>query len=153
MDMQDDVTGFRRRLGERIAEVVTKFPTKTAAADAAGITLEQLRRWIGGDVKVPVEGLWRLSQAGNVDFSWLCGAVGTVVPIPGRVFQEPVLRDVLMALADVIASDGVIFHPDRFAALVLDLHDYEIERRAAEGADTDRDGIVRIIRFAARSQR
>lgn len=156
MDMSDDAAEFRIQLGRRIAEVVAKFATKTAASEAAGITSEQLNRWIAGQVKVPVDGLWRLAAAADIDFCWLCSGKTNVIPIPpsGRAFHERVLRDVLMALADVIATEGVTFEPGRFADLAFDLHDYVVERRAQAGADAaDLAGIARLITHAARARR
>lgn len=155
MDMsEEDVTAFRQLLGQRIAETVGKFPTKAAAAECAGITAEQINKWIAGTVKVPVEGMLRLARGADVDFCWLCCGPRDVVAIRGgRVFQEAVLRDVLASLATVIASEGVTFAPDRFAELVFDLHDYVIQRRAQDGAEADLQGIAHFITLAARSRR
>lgn len=61
---------FRSDLGARIAKIAARFPTKTAAAETAGVSLEQLNKWIRGEVKVPFEGLKALADAVNVDFSW-----------------------------------------------------------------------------------
>lgn len=156
MDISDDAGEFRLALGRRIGDVVGKFPTKTAAADAAGITLEQLNKWIAGTVKVPVEGLWRLSRESNTDFSLLCTGANNIYTIRSpraRPFQEEVLRDVLGAFAKVIGEEGVTFDPKRFADLAFAMHDYVIERRTKDGVDADLDGITRFISLATRSQR
>jgi hypothetical protein len=156
MDMSEDAGGFRVALGQRIAETVGKYPTKTAAAEAAGITLEQLNKWINGTVKVPVEGLWRLSRGSHPDFSWLCTGTANVLairPPRARPFQEEVLRDVLAAFSRVIASEGVTFDPERFGDLVFDLHDYVVDRRSREGGDADLEGITHFISLATRSRR
>lgn len=154
-----DTPGFRAQLGRRIAETAAKFPTKSAAADVASVSLEQFNRWIAGDVKVPVEALWRLAQAGGVDFCWLCSGqdhrpahVMQFRPA-GRVLHESAMREVLMALAEVIATDGVVFAADKFADLTLALHDYLVERRAQDGAGADLSGIPNLIALAARAQR
>ena len=152
-----EVTRFRAELGQRIASVAAMFPTKTAAAEAAGVTPEQLNRWIGGTVKVPTEALWRLAKGQNVDFIWLASgerprsAEITALHPGGRVIQEAALRDVLMALAEVTASEGLTFKsPDKYADLVLALHDYLIERRARDGAGADLTGMAQIIVLASR---
>lgn len=67
----EDQDVFRRELGTRIATIVSRFPTKAAAAEAAGISVEQLNKWIRGDVKVATDGLKSLSDAVNADLSWL----------------------------------------------------------------------------------
>ncbi|MCO8146883.1 hypothetical protein NHN26_16895 [Rhodovulum tesquicola] len=61
----------RQRLGERIAQVVERYDTKSAAARAAGITAEQLNKWIKGTVKVPVDGCRALAEGVGADLSWL----------------------------------------------------------------------------------
>lgn len=62
---------FRRELGARIGKIVARFPTKSEAAGAAGVSVEQLNKWIAGSVKVPADGVKALADAANVDFSWL----------------------------------------------------------------------------------
>ncbi len=159
MDGNHNVTEFRKALGGRLRETVGKFPTKSAASAVAGVTVEQLNKWIDGTVKVPVESLWRLADAAGVDFCWLCagrehdhGEVATIRPTVcgGRVIQEAALMDVLSALAVAMADDGVVFAPDRFGDLVLALHDYlVIERR---GAAADLGALRNVIRLAGRTR-
>lgn len=73
-DMDEGQLEFRRELGARIGLAAGLFPTKSAAATAAGITLEQFNKWIRGEVKVPVESLKELAFLAKVDFVWLvCG--------------------------------------------------------------------------------
>ncbi|WP_372395153.1 helix-turn-helix transcriptional regulator (plasmid) [Azospirillum sp. HJ39] len=156
MDMSGDVSAFRIALGKRIAEVVSKYATKAAAAETAGVTVEQLNKWIAGTVKVPLEALWRLAEGSNIDLSWLCVGQRNVVSIRlprERPFQEPVLRDVLMALAEVIGSEGVTFQPDHFPGIVFDLHDYVCDRRAKGADDADLGGITHFISLGMRAQR
>jgi transcriptional regulator with XRE-family HTH domain len=147
----DEVTLFRSELGARIAEVVSQFPTKAAAAEAAGVTPEQLNRWISGQVKVPVDGLWRLAKAREIDFSWLCTGPSKVVGMHPRMFQPAALRDALMCLAEVTATEGLTFKsPEKYAELVFALHDFLIERRARDGADADLTGMDKIIVLASK---
>jgi hypothetical protein len=134
---------------------VGKFPTKAAAAKVADVSVEQLNRWSAGDVKVPVDALWRLAEAANIDFCWLWSGTGsrevTVLRPAGRVLHEPALRDVLTVLARVMA-DGVVFGPDRFAELVLQLHDHVVQSRTGAGTDLDLSDLGTIIRLAAQAQ-
>ncbi|MGY0794326.1 hypothetical protein ACW7BJ_33680 [Azospirillum argentinense] len=155
MDMQDEEEGFRAQLGRRIGETVDRYPTKSAAAQAANISVDQLNRWINGTGKVSVEGLWGLARGVDVDFGWLCAGERAAEPIPAvRVFQVDVLRDVLAAMATVIADEQVTFDPNAYPELVFDLHDYVIDQRARQGAETaDLSGITRIISLATRSKR
>lgn len=75
--IEDAARAYREVLGQRIETVVREhFPTKSAAAIAAGISVEQLNKWIRGTVKVPTDGLYSLSRAADVDFSWLVSGDG-----------------------------------------------------------------------------
>lgn len=152
----DTVTEFRVELGRRIAEAVEKFPTKSAASAVVGVSVEQLNKWIAGEVKVPVDALWRLALEGGTDFCWLVtgrisilNEVATLHPA-GRPIQESALREVLMSLAEVIESEGVIFSPERFADLTFALHDHVVKLRAQHGGDVDLEGLANVIRLAAR---
>lgn len=62
---------YRAQLGARIEQVVARLGSRKAASAAAGVTAEQLAKWIAGTVKVPVEALRDLAQAANDDFAWL----------------------------------------------------------------------------------
>lgn len=113
----DRLHEFREALGRRIDQVVAKFSTKAAAAAAAGVTLEQLNKWIAGQVKVPVEALYRLAESAPADFAWL--ATGDAARI-----DEPTLRLVLTAIAAAQAEHDTRFDPAKFASAVLVIHDY-----------------------------
>lgn len=67
---------YREALGRRLSEVVEKFETKSAAALAGGVTLEQFNKWLKGAVKVPADALYAIAKEANVDFSWLVTGEG-----------------------------------------------------------------------------
>lgn len=114
----DDLYAYREALGKRIADVVGRFSTKAAAAAAAGVTVEQLNKWITGTVKVPAEALYRLTAATTpADLAWL--ATGE----PQRI-DEATLRAALTAIAETQAEMGTRFDPAKFASAVLAIHDY-----------------------------
>jgi transcriptional regulator with XRE-family HTH domain len=145
---------FRCDLGERLSWVVERFKTKAQAASAAGVTVEQLNKWMAGTVRVPVEALWRLAQVAEVDYRWLCaGSSDTglaVQPGQGRTLRTEVMQDVLRAMVSVTASgDVIVANPERFAELALALHDYVIEQKA-KSAPVDLDAMSNVIRLASR---
>ncbi len=72
-------------MGARIGQCVDFIDKKSDAAAAAGVSAEQLNKWIKGTVKVPVEALRLLAGASGVDFSWL--ATGDGVPPNQRPVQ------------------------------------------------------------------
>lgn len=160
MDMSGGVSELRLALGKRIAEyVATRYASKTAAAEAIGWTTDQINSWIAGRSKVPFEALHRLSAGADDDLIWLCIGPRKVLPFQAprqRPFLEEVLKDVLVALAEVIEEDGVTFRPDRFAELVFDLHDYLCDQRNRDGADSQPEAlgnVTHFIRIAAQARR
>jgi transcriptional regulator with XRE-family HTH domain len=71
MAESDEQQEYREALGGRIHACVASMSTKAAAAEVAGVTVEQLNKWIKGQVKVPVDALRLLAQASRTDFGWL----------------------------------------------------------------------------------
>lgn len=80
-----DTQIFRSNLGVRVGYCTDKIGKKSGAATVAGVSAEQLNKWIKGTVKVPVEALRLLAEAADVDFSWL--ATGEGVPPTNRPMQ------------------------------------------------------------------
>lgn len=72
---------YREALGLRLLEVTKKFDTKSDAASAGGVSVEQFNKWLKGAVKVPADALYAIAQKADVDFSWL--ATGEGGPLRG----------------------------------------------------------------------
>lgn len=149
----DDLEEFRRELGTRLSETAARFRSKSAAAEAAGVTLEQFNKWLAGTVKVPVEGLWRVAKAAGVDFKWLCAgdAAGLAArPVGDRALRAEVMAEVLKAMIGATTDGDVVYaSPEKFAELAIALHDYVIDQRRAD-ALVDLTQMGRIIRLASR---
>lgn len=79
-DAESSQDNYRVELGERLALALTRAKNKGDAALAAGISGEQLNKWVRGDVKVPAEGLRALAAYTRVDFSWLVTGDGEMLP-------------------------------------------------------------------------
>ncbi|SDR16055.1 S24 family peptidase [Pseudovibrio sp. Tun.PSC04-5.I4] len=73
---------FRIELGRRIEEIVGKYQTKSEAAEIAGVSVEQLNKWISGKVKVPVEGVHSLAAGMDIDLSWVFTGVQALTSKP-----------------------------------------------------------------------
>lgn len=84
-NLESDTLVFRANLGARIGYCADLVGKKVDAASVAGVTTEQLNKWIKGTVKVPIEALRRLAITADVDFSWL--ATGEGVAPPGGPVQ------------------------------------------------------------------
>ncbi|MCZ4281683.1 helix-turn-helix transcriptional regulator [Kiloniella laminariae] len=154
-----DPEKYRTELGKRIQTVVERFPSKSAAALAAGVTVEQLNKWCRGTVKVPVEGLSALADLGGVGLGWLCGDAkrSSDNVIYADFDKQPdnldrsVVQSVLKSLIMIMREEDLeMVSPDRFAELVIALHDYVVEQNG-EGT-MDVDSMANIIRLAARER-
>lgn len=147
--IDQDVSGggaaYREALGQRIATAADRYPTRAAAAEAAGLTAEQLRKWIRGEAKASAEGLRGLAAGAGVDFGWLVtGSSGET----GRTLDEATVRQVLTTVLQVMQeSDLEAANPSKFADLVISLHHYV--RQQAGRADGLAD-LGNVIRLASR---
>lgn len=83
------VTDYRLRLGHRISQSVDKIRTKSDAAAAANVTVEQLNKWMKGSVKVPAEGLKAIAELADVDFSWLVTGGSQTIQTESRGDRSP----------------------------------------------------------------
>ncbi len=149
---------YRKQLGQRIQKVVGQYSSKSAAAEAAGITVEQLNKWCKGSVKVPVEGLNSLSEGCNSSFAWLCGAEENrenVLYPEFNTTQEQridpdVLKSVLSSVIEIMQEEELqMTSPDKFSELIFALHDY-IKSQAGEKTSANVDSMATIIRLATR---
>lgn len=77
-------------MGKRIAEVVALFETQAAAAEVAGVTATQLRRWMSGDGGSPsVIALAALASARSVSLDWLVFGTGSMKGPSVRAKDSP----------------------------------------------------------------
>src|SRR5881296_2265137 len=65
-------------LGRRIEAVVDRFKTRKAAAEHAGITPEQLARYIRGENQAGFLTLARMAMAAGVSLEWLATGEGEI---------------------------------------------------------------------------
>ncbi|MGR3760928.1 S24 family peptidase [Roseobacteraceae bacterium NS-SX3] len=130
MNWDDKHPTYRRELGRRLLSVSERFPSRKKAAEAAGITSEQLGKWIGKEgseiPKVPVEALLALADAAGVDFYWLVTGEGEIEPSekPQRKRPEP-----------SVAND------------VLEVPRYDVKVSAGHGCFTDNAKVLGTIPF------
>lgn len=103
-----DTLLFRKNLGLRIEQCVNIIGQKGKTAAVAGVTPEQLNKWINGKVKVPVEALRLLAEAANSDFSWLATGIGR--PVHARPVQiRRIVEGTAEATSDATGLDQLNF--------------------------------------------
>jgi len=68
---------FRQDLGVRLAGLLDEFGTRSEASEVAGVVVDQLSRYVRGDVKPPFEVVARLANAKKVSLDWLWSGDGS----------------------------------------------------------------------------
>ncbi|MCK5295792.1 MAG: hypothetical protein KAJ75_02770, partial [Alphaproteobacteria bacterium] len=100
--MSHEHPSFRIQLGRRLEKVASEyFPSKTATAKVAGVSLEQFNKWIAGSVKVPIDAIYVLANTSDVDFSWLATGEGSI-----SKESSPTPDHVMIQEIDVLAGCG-----------------------------------------------
>ncbi|CAD7055259.1 XRE family transcriptional regulator [Pseudorhizobium halotolerans] len=100
----EEQQSFRRELGARIGKIAGRFPTKGEAAAAAGVSVEQLNKWIAGTVKVPADGLKSLANAANVDFSWLVAGEAASTDVDSGFIASVDISIIGVRVADLVVE-------------------------------------------------
>ena len=67
---------FRVSLGERLSALLDRFATRAEAGAVAGVTPEQLAKYVGGRAKPPFEVVSRLAAAHGASLDWLATGEG-----------------------------------------------------------------------------
>lgn len=76
-------------VGRRLGAIVSLYPSKKAAADMAGVSPDQLARYIKGQNQAPFEVLSRVALKQGVDLNWLATGEGQMVFDVGDVGRSP----------------------------------------------------------------
>lgn len=97
----EPVHGFRVSLGERLSALLELYDSRIAASRVAGVTPEQLARYVAAGAKPPFELVMRLARDKNISLDWLAGLSGTR-EIGGSAGDE----FVLVPVHDLRASSG-----------------------------------------------
>lgn len=142
--MQDDATQrYRLELGERLAQVIDKFDTKSDAAAVAGVSVEQLNKWSRGSVKVPLEAVRALALAAEVDLIWVISGVDKSSSPARANPRDDQITKALRAIEEFAKSD-----PDAYGGLVLPRADLRKQiMRFASRDDEQLGDVVKLLPF------
>lgn len=102
---------YREGLGLRLGEVTRKFDTKSDAASAGGVSVEQFNKWLKGTVKVPADALYSIAEEAGVDFSWLVTGKGDMDAHPETGKLRQLLKDVSDAPKMIDRGPAVLDQP------------------------------------------
>ena len=79
------------QVGRRLDAIILLFQTKKAAADVAGISPDQMARYVKGQNAAPFEVLPRLARAKDISLDWLATGEGPMCL--GNAAQHPPAAD------------------------------------------------------------
>jgi hypothetical protein len=105
-EMSDTGAFFRAGFGDRLGHLLALFESRTSAADVAGVTPEQLGRYVSGQTtKVPIGVIVRLAAKKGISLDWLATGEGA------REIGAPIGSDYLhLPVFDARASSGFGAH-------------------------------------------
>jgi transcriptional regulator with XRE-family HTH domain len=127
-----NIDEYRQGLSERLAQLITRrHKTQRAAAKAAGIHVDQFRKWVNGEIAVGAEKLYFFALASGVDPSWLICGVESPQALTERgltpQLDATIMHSVLVSMISATRGNGSVVtytSPEIFADLALALHDY-----------------------------
>lgn len=82
---------FRLTFGERLAQLIRRYPTRGAASDVAGVTTDMLPKYISGRAKPSFELVARLAAVYGVSLDWLAYGRGPAGEIKPGLVEIPVI--------------------------------------------------------------
>ena len=115
-------------LTERLRRICARFPDRAVAAEAAGVTLGQIRHYLSDGQRPNLTIAARLCQAAGVSLEWLALGTGDPDPAKNPVRSEQERACLAAAIAMVDATLAATEHSldsDAKAALVLAALDLE----------------------------
>lgn len=104
----DDASQFDTGLGSRISAVLDLYETRSKAAEIAGISTDQLAKYVKGEAQPRWDTLVRLAYARDVSLDWLATGRGEMrlgLAAPAAVVR-PLGTDLQMPVFDAALSLG-----------------------------------------------
>lgn len=122
----------------RISAIINAYPSKTAAARAAGVTVEQLSRYVKGVNRAPFDTIFRLCAPIGVSLDWV--ATGRPPPATENIQTEryEILLGNLASGLEAYKQRRSVALPPLTQARLLVLF-FRLLSRRMENADEDAD--------------
>jgi transcriptional regulator with XRE-family HTH domain len=132
------VVGSRAELGARVSAVVELFDTRIKAAEAAGISTDQLARYASGESEVSFTPIARLCTAKGISLDWLATGEGDMngqSAVPQVNVQ--LLSTAIEAIEELVNEEKLTLTPEKKgkSAGVL----YELARQGIDLRDIARN--------------
>lgn len=131
---------YEEQLGQRLSLIIDIIGSKVKAAEIAGVTDEQLRRWEKGKAKIPFISAHKLCAAANKSLEWLISdetqpPVFGSFPTAGNMFPK------IGAIVDHFAKQHELG--------LIEVPCFNIELSCGSGAFLEAEGISEYAHFSA----
>lgn len=141
---------WRVLTGERIAKAASLIGSQAAAAEAAGVSLSTLQRYMKGDVDPSLEATTRIAQASQLTLDWIATGEG---PRYRKGYAE---QGAQAAFAHSRTAEATaVFGPEEAEKAITDTADRVVaaflwlrDIAAAEGLDPPRADLANLLRLA-----
>lgn len=141
-----------KALAPRLRQVADLFPSREAAAAAAGVSRPQLNRYLNGTTKIPLIVTMRLADPYGVSIDWIASGQGAMFVDPADSVDARARARVVRISHDVdrlLRRDGLSLPPERRRTLVKAIVDMEA-RDGTDGTDIDLNRYSEVIRLVAK---
>lgn len=130
-----------KSLGKRIAEVADHYPDRKSAAFAAGISTDQLARYMRGENQPSFNALAALARPHGISLDWLAGGEEG---LQGSNLNQELLELILQTVEHALEESAVNLSPYKKAKLVCLL--YSLHESGNKDA-VQMNNVIRLIDY------
>jgi len=94
----------------RLELVISRFSSRSEAAKVAGVTLEQLNKWVKGKARAPFTALANMANATDVSLDWLATGKGQILRMASADLTRPGLTPVETPAALSLLAETLVDH-------------------------------------------
>jgi transcriptional regulator with XRE-family HTH domain len=133
-----------KALGSRIGEVADLYPNRKSAAEAAGISTDQLARYLRGENQPGLLSMASLLKPHGISLDWLANGEGEN---RGKNLDAELLELILQTVEEALQKNDLVLTPDKKSKLVALLYSLH------EGGNKDAlrpANVIRLIDYGNR---
>lgn len=140
-------------LAERLRQVADLFPSREAAASAAGVSYPQLNRYLNGTTKIPLVVAMRLAEPFAISIDWIANGNGAMIANVENVELAQSSQRMLQVSEGVdrfLAADGLSLPRSKRNSLIQTIYDMSAESADTHNTNVDLDRFSEVIRLVAK---
>jgi transcriptional regulator with XRE-family HTH domain len=149
--VKDSASIFAKVLAQRLALVVGRTGSQAAAAELAGVSLSQFKRYLAGENQPAFEAMVRLAAGARVDLNWLArgeGGMDADTRRAGAGVDERLLCTVIGEVDRALLHPVSAVPPAKKAVIVATAYAMIVEDAAQNFANAERI-VQRLVTLAS----